>query len=97
MNPEYWIYAAKRNDKLVNHFNRTLTAFWLANTDIAPYTDINAVINYISKYCSKAEKSTESYSNIIRQILPKVNPNYPKLSLIQRLINKLIAKRDISA
>src|SRR6185437_5635287 len=81
MNPKHWIYIEKRNDKLVNYFNRILTIFWLTNTNIALCTDINTVINYIDKYCSKAEKSTESYTNIIRQILPKVNPNHSKLSL----------------
>ena len=66
MNPEHWTFAAKRNDQLVNYFNRILTIFWLTNIDITLYTNINVVINYIGKYYSKAKKSTKSYINIIR-------------------------------
>ena len=82
MNPEHWTFAAKRNDQLVNHFNRILIIFWLTNTDIALCIDINAVINYMGKYYSKAKKSIKSYINIVRQIFPKVNPNHLKLLLV---------------
>ena len=97
MNPKYWIFAGKRNDQLINYFNRTLTTFWLANTDITPCTDIDTVVNYMGKYCNKAEESSESYADIIRQILSKINPTHPKLSLVQKLMNKLMVEHDVSS
>ena len=52
--------------------------------------------NYIGKYYSKTEKSSKSYTNIIQQILSKINLIHPRLSLIQKLINKLVIEHDVS-
>ena len=68
----------------------------MANTDVSVCGDTNAVINYIAKYCSKAETQSLSYRDIVKSVLPNINPQHPRLSLVQRLMNKLIAERDIS-
>src|SRR5436190_12145399 len=65
MNLEHWMFVVKRNNQLVNHFNYILITLWLVNIDIISCTDVNVVANYMGKYCSKAEKSTELYTNIV--------------------------------
>src|SRR5436305_14099863 len=51
-NPNYPMYAPKRNDPLLNSYMAPITIGWLANTDVNPPTSSRAVINYIGKYCS---------------------------------------------
>ena len=95
LNPEIYSFMAKRNDSNLNQYNRSITLTWLANTDISVCGDTNAVINYIAKYCSKAETQSVSYGNIIQAILPSLNASHPRFSLIKRAMNRLIAERDI--
>lgn len=63
----------------------------MANIDVSPYTTIQAVLNYIAKYVTKAEKATQSFKGLARDILPKVSAHNPILSFAARFINKLIA------
>ena len=97
LNPEIYSFVAKRNDSNLNQYNRSITLTWLANTDISVCGDTNAVINYIAKYCSKAETQSVSFGNIIQAILPSLNASHPRLSLVQRAMNRLVAERDISS
>lgn len=96
MNPEVFSFAAKRNDENLNQYNRSISLTWLANTDISVCGDSNAVINYIAKYCSKAETQSASFNDIIKAVLPALNLTHPRLSLVQRTMNRLVAERDIS-
>jgi hypothetical protein len=38
-----------------------------------------------------------SFGDIIKAVLPLINANNPRLSLVQKAMNRLIAERDISA
>ena len=96
MNPNVWTFAAQRNDQNLNPYNRAISLIWMANTDISVCGDSNAVINYIAKYCSKAEKQSSSFRQIIQSILPSLNAQHPRLSLVQKIMNRLVAERDIS-
>ena len=53
------------------------------------------MINYIAKYCSKAETQSVSHGSIIQSILPSLNTAHPRLSLVEKAMNRLIAERDI--
>src|SRR5436309_372153 len=97
LNPTYLTFAPQRNDPLLNPYMATITIGWLANTDVNPPTSSKAVINYIAKYCSKAEKKSETYSDLLRQILPRLNERTPLFSLASKLMNKFIGERDWSA
>jgi hypothetical protein len=97
LNPIYPMYAPQRNDPLLNPYMAPITMGWLANTDVNPATSSRAVINYIAKYCSKAEKKSETYTDLLRQVLPKLNERTPLFSLASKLMNKLIGERDWSA
>lgn len=97
LNPQYLIFDGARNDTTLNNYNRTMAVSWLANHDISPCTSVHAVINYIAKYCSKAEHQTQSYKDIAREILPKVNQQLGLVGFVARFMNKLAAERDWSA
>ena len=70
---------------------------WRANTDLTPPTTEHALVDYIAKYYTKAEKKSISYSELVREILPRINSRAPLLSLTSKLINKLLTERDWSA
>ena len=69
---------------------------WMANTDIQPPTNLQAVLSYIAKYVSKPEKASTSYLEMQAQILPYVNSRAPLLSFVSKMLNKVIAERDWS-
>jgi ATP-dependent DNA helicase PIF1 len=69
----------------------------MANTDIQPPTTLHALLDYVGKYVSKPEKSSVSYVELQKQILPYTNHRSPLLSFASKLLNKLIAERDWSA
>ncbi|KID97287.1 ATP-dependent DNA helicase PIF1, partial [Metarhizium majus ARSEF 297] len=82
---------------LMNHFNPAIILGWLANIDISLCTSLQAVITYAAKYCSKSEKTRESYCKLADQDLRHTTHLQPLLSFSSRLMNKLIAERDYSA
>ncbi|THZ47239.1 hypothetical protein D6C87_01509 [Aureobasidium pullulans] len=54
------MFFIKCNDPHLNRYNRasrynrTMSLGWLANTDITPGTSLQALLNYLSEYCTKA-------------------------------------------
>ena len=80
MNPAYWMFDGVRNDSRLNGYNRTITLGWLANTDINPCTSVDAVLNYVAKYCSKAETKSKSYQELARSLLPRISNRNPLVS-----------------
>ncbi|KAF6820018.1 hypothetical protein CSOJ01_01086 [Colletotrichum sojae] len=96
-NLNHWIFVGRRNDEMLNHFSPALSVGWLANTDISPCTSAYAVVQYVAKYCSKAEVKTQTYKELARSIVPKVKANQPAVSFAAKLMNKIIAERDWGA
>jgi len=70
---------------------------WRANVDLKPVLSIHAALQYISKYASKAEPSSNAFTDIFNQILNNSKSNDPSLTSIQKLLLSSIAERDISA
>jgi ATP-dependent DNA helicase PIF1 len=66
----------------------------MANIDIQPLTSLAALLDDITKYVSKLEKSSISYLEMQAQILPYVNSRAPLLSFVSKMLNKVIAERD---
>lgn len=81
----------------MNRYNRLITMAWMANTDVTPCTNTQAILNYIGKYASKEEKKTTTYTELVASILPHINANSPMLSLVSKMMNKLVGERDWSA
>ncbi|KAF5967346.1 ATP-dependent DNA helicase PIF1 [Fusarium bulbicola] len=69
----------------------------LANIDTSPCTSQAAVINYVVKYVGKAEKKCESYKDIAKSVLPRVNSARGVVGFVAKSMNRLIAERDWSA
>ncbi|KAG5954979.1 hypothetical protein E4U58_007375 [Claviceps cyperi] len=65
--------------------------------DTTPCTSIRVALDYIAKYCSKAEVPTAYYTDIAKSIFPHVSDSRPVVSLAAKLLNKLITERDWSA
>ena len=66
-----WKMEVKRNDSLMSRYNPQIASVWRANTDFTPVISKEAVLNYIAKYASKAEKPSESYYNLLKKLLQK--------------------------
>lgn len=84
--------ARFRNDVPLNSYNRVCIMSWLANIDIAPCTGNRALLDYLGKYATKAEKQTKSYSGLVTEILPKISAKVPLLSAISKLMNRLVGE-----
>ncbi len=97
VNSNHRVYLPARNDALLNSYNATVTMGWMANTDLSPCTDQTAVVHYLAKYCSKAEKKSEPFKSLLQSVMLRVSDRAPLLSLAIKLMNKLIAERDWSA
>ncbi|KAH7038972.1 hypothetical protein B0J12DRAFT_606491, partial [Macrophomina phaseolina] len=95
-NPIYYSFDGARNDEWLNNYCRVVSYGWLANTDVTPCTGSQAVLNYIAKYCSTAETKSVSYKQIIQSVLPNISSTRPLLSLVSRVMNKLLGERDWS-
>ena len=59
------IYESTRNDDRVNTHNRTILQLWRENVDWQPVLSRHVVMNYIVKYAVKAEKSSETYHQML--------------------------------
>ncbi|KAH0826840.1 hypothetical protein AYO21_07253 [Fonsecaea monophora] len=93
----FYRFQPARNDGRLNNYNRLVSLAWLANTDIAPCTGAVAVLNYIAKYTTKAERQSESYQQIATRLLPHLNTTRPLTSFVSKTMNRLLGERDWSA
>lgn len=96
-NPQHYMFSPARNDERINGYVALLTMGWKANMDFTPCTSTHAVMNYLAKYCTKEEKKSTTYLDIVKQLLPYINSNKPLLSLVSKTMNKLIGERDWGA
>ncbi|GBB86546.1 hypothetical protein RclHR1_12970009 [Rhizophagus clarus] len=86
-----------RNNPYINPHNRIQLQGWRANMDLKPILSIHAALQYISKYASKAEPSSQAFSEIFEQILNNSNSDDSSLTSIQKLLFNSVSERDISA
>lgn len=96
-NPRWQTFAPARNDPLLNNYNPAFTMGWLANIDVTPCTDQEAVLYYVAKYCTKAEIKTVKLDKLMKDLRPHISSKNPMGSLVIKFMNKLIGERDISA
>jgi hypothetical protein len=68
----------------------------MANINMSPAISILVIVNYIGKYCSKEEKKSTSYQELLQLVQPHANSLYAFSLVIARFINKLITKRNWS-
>ncbi|KAG6173479.1 hypothetical protein E4U36_000861 [Claviceps purpurea] len=78
----------------MNHYSPVAIMAWRANMDITPCTSIRVALDYIAKYCTKAEVPTASYTDIVKSVLPHVSDSRLVVSLAAKSLNKLLVERD---
>lgn len=90
-------FLPKRNDERMQRYNSYVSQVWRANTDFTPIVSNESVLNYIAKYASKSEKSSESYQDLAKRIAANRNPDTTPQSIIKKIILSSVSERDYSA
>ncbi|XP_012143156.1 uncharacterized protein LOC105662771 [Megachile rotundata] len=91
------VFLPKRNDPLLNRYNKLITQTWRANVDIAIVTSIEAILNYIAKYVSKGEVASTNFSELIARIADLYQANDNGTVIIRKLLQASLTGRDYSA
>ncbi|KAK3917466.1 ATP-dependent DNA helicase [Frankliniella fusca] len=88
----------KRNDQLLNKYNKWVLQTWRANIDISPIVNKRIVYRYIAKYASKSEIKSLCYNQVLTDIL---NTDGDEGEMSKKAIRKLLvsscAERDYCA
>jgi hypothetical protein len=92
-NPEF---LTRRNDELLNSHNPLWILGWRANMDFRPILSKEAVVSYISKYASKAEKASSTYQQMLQTAMSHLQDTDRSGIAFQKLLSSLTAERDIS-
>lgn len=66
-------YKRERNDNHLNVHNPTMLTIWRANVDCQAIYSKKAVLQYISKYASKTEHKSKSYTDMLKHIVGSTN------------------------
>jgi hypothetical protein len=88
---------AQRNDPLMNEYHPIFSTAWRANTDVTIMPDNHAVLAYISKYVSKAEKPSAAFTDVLDLIANRLDADTPAQVVVQKCLSKLLTERDWSA
>ena len=67
-------FVPQRNDPLLNNVPRVHYTAWRANSDMQPVLSMHALLNYLSKYLTKAEMSSEEMRGVVHTVL-RNDPN----------------------
>ena len=94
INFKYEIFNATRNDFLMKNYNFIYNLKWLTNVNVNSCIDQNVVLTYIVKYCIKVEIKFLFYKKLLKSMLSDVTFKVFMLSLIIKLMNKLIVERN---
>lgn len=98
------VYLKRNHDRLNIHI-RSLLQIWRANIDIQIIIDPEISRKYVSKYASKAERASESFTQILQRIVmkmvgghePSPDQELQPIRLWHRLLNKTMIDRDYSS
>ena len=88
--------VVKRNDARLNLHIPLFSVLWRGNTDYTPIISYNVVGNYLTKYASKDESTSNGLRDIV-EIVNSVRTTENTRSFIQSLLLKQCAMRDYSA
>lgn len=93
-------FLTKRNDTLLNPHNPSLILGWGANVDFKPIISKSSVVAYIAKYCSKAEKKSATYFDMLHEVLSDRRIDEDRAAtkvVVQKMLSKFVVERDYSA
>jgi len=88
----------KRNDRWLNSHNQNFLESWMANMDFRLVVDIGKVMEYLTKYVTKPEKTlTRGMDFIVRSIMrANVIERTDTLTTLRKVMGKLLGSRMIS-
>lgn len=90
-------YKPARNDDCLNIHNPQMLSICSANVYCQLVTSKKFVLNYISKYASKTEIKSKSYSDILKRIANIDSSEEKALLAYQKIMMNIIINRDIGA
>lgn len=92
------MFCVQSNQTILNHYNLLISLAQRANTDILLYTDLQAAVKYLGKYCTKAEVAFFLFEETLKALIPIVLlTNQPVIQLAAKAINKMIGRRNQGA
>ena len=65
--------------------------------DFQPILSRHAVLNYISKYATKAEAKSESYYQMLSRLSQCSPPDAPTITVVRKVLTEIVSDRDIGA
>ncbi|XP_059070522.1 uncharacterized protein LOC131040138 [Cryptomeria japonica] len=86
-----------RNDDKVNSYNRYILQLWRENIDWQLVMSKHVVTKYIAKYAAKAEKSSETYHQMLLWLANVENSDDLAAKAYRRLLTETLIERDIGA
>lgn len=80
---------------MLNYYNLLVSLAQRANTNLLLYTDLQAAVEYLGKYYTKAEVALFSFESILKALIPIVSStNQPVIQLAAKAINKIVGGRN---
>ena len=94
-----WTFFPKwpAGDNNLNKYHPVWSSMWRGNINISPVFGVDAVINYIRKYVSKAESISKELDKIMLAMATESEETEGIGSIIARTLNKFCIERDFSA
>jgi Helitron helicase-like domain at N-terminus len=68
INRKSWLFGPARNQSRLNQCCPLFPFSWKANTDFSPPCTLRGVLDYITKYVSKAEKKSQAYKELQAEV-----------------------------
>ena len=89
---------AKRNDRWLNTHVEPCLQSWMANMDMRLVCDIGKVVEYLTKYITKTEKSMSKglQTFLLRFLRKHLDQGNDVISTLRRMMSMLMGSRVIS-
>ncbi|KAK3915748.1 ATP-dependent DNA helicase [Frankliniella fusca] len=88
----------KRNDPILNKYNKWVLQTWRSNIDFSPILNKEIDYRYIAKYASKSEIKSVCYNEVLSDILNRsTNDNDLSKKAIRKLLVTSCGERDYCA
>ena len=91
------VYVPARNDPLMNTYPVKADAYqcWRANMDIKPVTSRHAMVQYLTKYCTKSEPPSDTLKDVVHR-LQATEGSRSKAAFAKALVGS-VGNRDYTA
>lgn len=92
------MFCVQSNQTMLNYFNLLVLLVQRTNTDISLYTDLQAAVEYLGKYYTKAEVVSFLFEEILKALILIISStNQPIIQLAAKAMNKIVGGRNWGA